>query len=41
MIRKLAVCSTIAALTFLVPVRASDIRRVVTGVQTGTSATWR
>jgi len=32
MIRKLAVCSTIAALTFLVPVRASDIRRVVTGV---------
>ena len=32
MIRKSAVCSTIAALTFLVPVRASDIRRVVTGV---------
>jgi hypothetical protein len=32
MIRKLAVCSTIAALTFLVSVRASDIRRVVTGI---------
>jgi quercetin dioxygenase-like cupin family protein len=39
MIRKLAVWSTVAALSFSAPTRASDVRRVVTGVDADNKST--